>query len=213
VEMRLDGELVRLERQRRAWSQEHLAEVTGLALRTIQRIEKTGSASYESVQSLASVFSLKIENLAVTQAEHRNPRLPQNSIALLSSKARAGLTATVLVAFTAIFVSSTSWAELVMLDIGVSQNNDEMTVGQLLTSDGKDAEMHINDMVRVVVTPTIQDDGKIFLSARIFENVDGEFVLLFEPKLITGDGKEAEIRIDADSGNAFRIVITPHISD
>jgi ribosome-binding protein aMBF1 (putative translation factor) len=48
MDMRLDSALIRQEREKRAWSQEHLAGVTGLALRTIQRIESTGSASYES---------------------------------------------------------------------------------------------------------------------------------------------------------------------
>jgi hypothetical protein len=37
--------------------------VTGLALRTIQRIESTGSASYESASAIAAVFDLPVTAL------------------------------------------------------------------------------------------------------------------------------------------------------
>jgi transcriptional regulator with XRE-family HTH domain len=53
MDMKLNATLIRQERDKRAWSQEHLADVTGLALRTIQRIESTGSASYESAGAIA----------------------------------------------------------------------------------------------------------------------------------------------------------------
>ena len=47
-------------RQERNWSQEHLAEVSGLSRRTIQRIESTNKASYDSMAALASVFGLDV---------------------------------------------------------------------------------------------------------------------------------------------------------
>ena len=58
MEMKVDAKRIRDERTARAWSQEHLANVAGLSLRTIQRIESTGSASFESVTALASGLSL-----------------------------------------------------------------------------------------------------------------------------------------------------------
>jgi transcriptional regulator with XRE-family HTH domain len=63
VNMELKKDLLIAEREARAWSQSHLAEVTGLSLRTIQRIEKSGTASLESVKSLASVFEMSIDEL------------------------------------------------------------------------------------------------------------------------------------------------------
>lgn len=56
MEVKVDSDRIRSERDRRAWSQEHLASVAGLGLRTVHRIEKTGSASLESMRSLASAF-------------------------------------------------------------------------------------------------------------------------------------------------------------
>lgn len=46
---------LRLERN---WSQEQLAELSGLNIRTIQRIENGEKASLESIKSLASVFEI-----------------------------------------------------------------------------------------------------------------------------------------------------------
>jgi transcriptional regulator with XRE-family HTH domain len=45
-------------RQERSWSQEQLADLSGLSLRTIQRIEATGKAGYGSLRALARVLGL-----------------------------------------------------------------------------------------------------------------------------------------------------------
>jgi len=63
MDMKVNSERVKTEREQRAWSQEHLANVSGLGVRTIHRIEKTGKASQESVKALASVFELEISQL------------------------------------------------------------------------------------------------------------------------------------------------------
>lgn len=57
------AQLVRAERERRAWTQEHLASVSGITTRTIQRIEKDGKAGKESLMALSSVLEIDIEKL------------------------------------------------------------------------------------------------------------------------------------------------------
>lgn len=69
MDMKLKPSLIRQEREQRAWSQEHLAEVSGLALRTIQRIESAGSASYESATAIAAVFDLPVAALRGEEAQ------------------------------------------------------------------------------------------------------------------------------------------------
>ncbi|WP_435275249.1 helix-turn-helix domain-containing protein [Psychrobium sp. nBUS_13] len=54
--MKLDGKKVSALRLARCWSQEQLAEAAGLSVRTIQRIEKGGSGSLETMKSLSAVF-------------------------------------------------------------------------------------------------------------------------------------------------------------
>jgi len=56
-------------RKHSGWSQERLAEISGLSLRTIQRIETSGNASLESQLAIATAFSISpgelLENEAV----------------------------------------------------------------------------------------------------------------------------------------------------
>ena len=61
--MNIDAELVLKSRMARGWSQEELAGVAGVNLRTIQRIERTGAASLRSKRALAAAFDLDIQDL------------------------------------------------------------------------------------------------------------------------------------------------------
>jgi len=70
MDMKIDSRLIKAEREKRAWSQEHLADVAGLGVRTVHRIENTGSASPESVKALASVFEIEISDLLVSTISH-----------------------------------------------------------------------------------------------------------------------------------------------
>lgn len=63
MEMDLNKKTLKSQRDSRAWSQTQLADVSGLSLRTIQRIEKTGVASQESAKSLAAVYECSITEL------------------------------------------------------------------------------------------------------------------------------------------------------
>jgi transcriptional regulator with XRE-family HTH domain len=71
MDMKVDSKRIRDERTRRAWSQEHLAEVAGLGLRTLQRIEKSALASHESVAALAAVLEVPVAELIATAADEQ----------------------------------------------------------------------------------------------------------------------------------------------
>lgn len=55
--------IVRKLRLKRAWSQEQLAQLSGLNIRTIQRIERGQKAGLESLKSLAAVFEIQLTQL------------------------------------------------------------------------------------------------------------------------------------------------------
>jgi len=55
--------VIRNLRIERGWSQEQLAEISGVSTRTIQRIERGGKASLESLKCLAAVFETPISDL------------------------------------------------------------------------------------------------------------------------------------------------------
>ncbi|MEM7078377.1 MAG: helix-turn-helix transcriptional regulator [Pseudomonadota bacterium] len=71
--MQLNTDRIRAARESRGWSQSQLARVSGLGLRTVQRIESSGSASFESATALASVLEVGVTDLrARSNAGHRN---------------------------------------------------------------------------------------------------------------------------------------------
>ncbi|MEX0739527.1 MAG: 2TM domain-containing protein [Pseudohongiella sp.] len=55
--------IVRKLRLKRGWSQEQLAEMSGLSVRTIQRVERGQSAELETLKSLAAVFEIDFNEL------------------------------------------------------------------------------------------------------------------------------------------------------
>ncbi len=55
--------IVKKLRDKNNWSQEQLATMTGLSIRTIQRVESGQNASLETLKCLASVFEVDIEKL------------------------------------------------------------------------------------------------------------------------------------------------------
>jgi DNA-binding XRE family transcriptional regulator len=61
--MKINAELIVKLRKERFWSQDELAKASGLHLRTIQRIEKEGSASLHSKKVLAAALDINILDL------------------------------------------------------------------------------------------------------------------------------------------------------
>jgi|GEM_PF-346640 len=57
--MNVDTDVIKETRIDKNWTQQQLADICGLNLRTIQRIEKTGFASKESVSSISVAFEIK----------------------------------------------------------------------------------------------------------------------------------------------------------
>lgn len=69
--------LVQKLRVRRGWSQEQLAELTGLSARTIQRIERGQTASAESLKAIAAVF--EVDFSALREPDMQTPATSQVS--------------------------------------------------------------------------------------------------------------------------------------
>lgn len=63
--MHIDSARLRELRTARQWSQEQLAWLSGLNLRTIQRLESGAKISTESLRALAAVFEVPAESQVV----------------------------------------------------------------------------------------------------------------------------------------------------
>jgi len=84
MDVQVDADFIRSERERRAWSQEHLAGASGIGARTIQRIEATGVASYESVRAISAALEVPVSRLRRDEGSRDTfVRAPRRSLALL----------------------------------------------------------------------------------------------------------------------------------
>lgn len=63
--MEVNADAIRQMRQERGWTQQHLADVCGVNLRTIQRVERQGSAANETVHALCAGLGIERAQLSV----------------------------------------------------------------------------------------------------------------------------------------------------
>jgi transcriptional regulator with XRE-family HTH domain len=199
MDMRIDGNRIRAEREKRAWSQDHLAEVSGVSLRTVQRVESGGAASYETARSLAAVFEVDVVTLATPA---RTARRKPAWIAVAASLA-AGIGG--------LFIAQQVRADQVMLDVDLALDDQPLSQSQhLVVAEGKEAEIRFEGQMRVVIAPTITKDGSVLLSLRIDEFSKQDWVRLGDPRLLANDNAAATVSVTSPGGNVIRIGITPH---
>lgn len=212
MEMKVDSSYIREQRERRAWSQEHLAEVTGLGLRTIQRIEKTGTASYESARSLAAVFEVELADLGA-EGVARGPRLSvplRPLLGVLAAFATGG----------AVLFATTSFADQVLMDVGMRLNTTEPASSAIDTSelftqvivDDGTLTPNVNDLrlqeFRFTIVPKLLPDGPILIEIQIFERQGENEVLVSSRRHVVADGQKAEVETGKET-RRFRLAITP----
>ncbi|WP_234398819.1 helix-turn-helix domain-containing protein [Pseudoalteromonas sp. T1lg88] len=63
MKMKVNVQVIKTLRDSRCYSQEQLAEMAGLSLRTVQRIEAKGVASLESIKSMAAALDIDCQQL------------------------------------------------------------------------------------------------------------------------------------------------------
>ena len=65
--MQINAELIKQFRQQKCWSQQQLADMSGVSLRTLQRLEAKSVASQETIKSLAAVLEVDCQLLLKTE--------------------------------------------------------------------------------------------------------------------------------------------------
>lgn len=75
TEMNIDSEKLKVQRQCKGWTQQHLSDVSGLSLRTIQRAETVGRVSNETLNALSAVFEVErtywgVDSLSKIEKQH-----------------------------------------------------------------------------------------------------------------------------------------------
>jgi transcriptional regulator with XRE-family HTH domain len=211
--MKVDSKKIRTEREKRAWSQEHLAAAAGLGLRTVQRIEATGVASYESVRALAAVLQIEVAALRAAQAEALSP-----GRRLRTGRSIVGAAAVAIATAGGLFVAATGFAEQILLDVGVSMNDSENRLRQwnrrMLVDEGSLVpdlnDVALFDVFKLEVVPSVTGDGLVLVAFKIFVRNGADYELVTSPSIITASGEEAEIKLSTEDGTWLSFVVTPH---
>ncbi len=212
MDMKINPELIKSERRRRAWTQQHLARAAGLGIRTIQRIERTGTAAPESVKALAAVLDLSITTL------QQEPALGELPNSLLR---RVGLAASIagLILLIATFAVRSSQAENVLLNYAVTVEDrdrddaalDAVRMGNELVSDGESVSITIAQMKLEISAAVQADRSQVLLTVKVFESVDGDYSLRAQPRVMTADREESAIRSQSATGRRLSVFLTPTI--
>lgn len=189
MDMKINKEIVRRERELRAWTQSHLAEVADLSMRTVQRIERTGDVSMESASALAVALNLDLAVLMASPdvAETATPTKPLR-YRLLSL---LGLIGSLLVA---LGWWTTAAAEQVMVSLSIERGKQTYSDIMLLDEIGKEGEMKLDDQFRMSFNTQRQGEHLLF-SAKIYHFADGEYRLFSSPAILVKNEQPASMRI------------------
>jgi transcriptional regulator with XRE-family HTH domain len=221
MDVKIDRQLVIAEREKRAWSQQHLADAAGLALRTIQRIETGGTGSYESAKAIAACLEISLSVLRVAA----EPKAGPLSISSRPAKvAGSVLGASLLAGLAALFFQS-AFAEQVLLDVSITR--EQAVLGQdsktgtdvrnyqtqLVLESGEEMAMPKEGEFNLVIASTVLDGGKVLLSVKLYEYREQGFELVGEPRVVTSDGKEIEMAFPTRENpeRRYRVAVTPQI--
>lgn len=207
MDMQLNKDQLRRERELRAWSQSHLAEVAGLSMRTVQRIETSGSASLESAKAIAAAFDTHVETLLAQEAsvvESTGDR--KKSI----SKRLSAFAAAFAVAAAGLWWSQ-AYADQIMVALAVSEGEKPIASVQLLNEAGESSETKVDDRIKVKVTSTKQSDGNVFVDAQVYFYDGKDYQLKASPKLLVANKQSAAATMTAPDGTTFHFIFTPQL--
>ncbi|HEX6997408.1 MAG TPA: hypothetical protein VF322_04635 [Gammaproteobacteria bacterium] len=103
----------------------------------------------------------------------------------------------------------TPLSEQVLLEVGIALNDhDRLRVSRMLAEQGKAAEIRMDELLKVVIVPTLDETGAVTFWAALYEFRGGDYRLVSEPQLASADQGTAAIRLSSDSGNDFDFYIT-----
>lgn len=206
MDLQIDAEKIKSLRGSRAWSQEHLSHVAGIGRRTIQRVEKSGSASYETAKAIASAFDINVAELIHPETVKIESIRKQNS---LLRKISVSLTSIIVVMLFALTRSVT--ADQVKLDIEAVVDSEQQTATSVTNEEGHAARIQLAENFRVTVTPSITADGDVQLELLLLRHDGDSYRQVGAPVIRTPFGETALLKSNSDDGQSLSLEITPSI--
>jgi transcriptional regulator with XRE-family HTH domain len=199
MDLKIDSEFIKAERQRRGWSQEQLAAAAGVGVRTIQRMESGSTASSETAKCLAAVFGVPFSRLLMEEpkAFSRRRRLWAATAAVCAAAASS------------LFLMSGANATDIGMAIKLRTDTTNESRMNLEVSDGGETEIKLERNIRLLLRPAIQKDGTIFLATEVYGWDGSGFRLVGKPALRMRQGEETRLKLGLLNGRSARITIVP----
>lgn len=188
MDMQINKEFLRQQREQRCWTQSHLAEVADLSLRTVQRIETSGISSNESAMAIAAALEIQLTDLRV-----------QNSVEA-SNFSSQGHRWKFVILFLATLATGVGWwstasAEPLLIGLSVKSELGSQSDMQFANETGVPSEIKFDQEFRLLVTATRKGD-QLLLSTEVYDYVDGAYQLLSKPAILIADNQSATIGLD-----------------
>ena len=203
MDMQINKEFLRQQREQRGWTQSHLAEVADLSLRTVQRIESNGISSKESAMALASALEVDVASFLIpqnktsipgkTKSHHRPYRFISGSILF------AGLMV--------LGWWSMASASPVLIHLSVQAESGSSGDMQLSDEIGKQNEILFDKQFRILVTSR-REEKYLLLSTEIYDYVEGEYRLISSPAILVENQKTAALHLDTQSSGRLELGFT-----
>lgn len=199
MDMKINKEMLRRERELRAWTQSHLAEVADLSMRTVQRIERTGDASMESAGALAAALNIDLAALM---------EVPFTNNEITPPKSHAYKLWSAIGVISAVLVAAGWWsnaaAEQVMVSLSIETSDHVYSDMMLLGETGKESEMTLGNQFRMLFSTNRQGEH-LFINARIYHFVEDEYQLVSSPAMLVGDQQAASIHVTLPDGQRVNL--------
>jgi hypothetical protein len=94
--------------------------------------------------------------------------------------------------------------ERVTLDVTIALDDHErLRVERLLAEEGMAAEIRFTDVLKIVIVPTLDDDGSVLLWTAVYEFDGADYVPLGEPQLASPGGGTLTLEMASTSGSRF----------
>jgi hypothetical protein len=92
----------------------------------------------------------------------------------------------------------------VTIDVAIALDDHErLRVERLLAEEGMAAEIRFTDVLKVVIVPTLGDDGRVLLWTAVYEFDGADYVPLGDPQLASPGGGTVTLEMASTSGSRF----------
>lgn len=207
MSVKINSTLVVEMRSQRAWSQQQLADIAGVSLRTVQRAEKSGRTSAESLKAIASAFDMAAAQLSLTSGRGSQQRWAITFTGVAASFALVGIM---------LLLLPGAVAAPLLLTVNFFAVNDRMdsqaaSTWELVADFDKTSYLDVSENLRISFLPTMSVNGEPQIGIQLYQNNNGDLVpVTLQPGTLTGYDKDYRITHESAERGKLTLTVVAH---